>query len=158
MAYPIIISIATEDDISALSELLSILFSQEAEFQADTITQRHGLSAIISNPALGKILLARRNKQAVGMVSLLFSVSTALGGKVAWLEDMVVHPDWRKRGIGSQLLQQAINHCRIQGYKRITLLTDGDNLAAQHFYLKHGFSGSAMIPMRYLLDCSQTTC
>lgn len=143
---------ATEREIPVLSGLLSLLFNQEAEFKADLTAQRRGLQAIIANPMLGKILLAKSGETVVGMVNLLFSVSTALGGKVAWLEDMVVHPEWRNLGVGSKLLQQAITDCREQGLLRITLLTDGDNRAAQRFYRKHGFHYSTMLPMRCLLE------
>lgn len=148
----ITISTAAEQDIPALCGLLKLLFEQEAEFKADLNAQQRGLQAIISNPSLGEILLARSDETVVGMVNLLFSVSTALGGKVAWLEDMLVHPDWRNQGIGSQLLQQAITDCRKQGLLRITLLTDSDNAAAQRFYRKHGFNYSTMQAMRCLLE------
>ena len=151
MTNTIKISTATEHDIPALTELLGLLFSQEAEFQADPAVQQRSLIELIANPALGTILVARRDGEAIAMVSLLFSISTALGGRVAWLEDMIVQPDWRGRGIGSTLLKHAVDHCRSEGLKRITLLTDGHNLAAQRFYQKHGFSCSAMMPMRCLL-------
>lgn len=150
MASSITISPANAQDIPALCELLDMLFSQEAEFQADGAAQRRGLNEIIANPTVGRILVARSRTTVIGMVSLLFSISTALGGRVAWLEDMVIHPDWRNRDIGSALLSKALEQSRTEGLKRITLLTDGDNLAAQGFYRKHGFSASPMIPMRRL--------
>jgi len=150
--HPALISVATESDIPALSELLTLLFEQEAEFTANPELQQRGLRDIISNPAIGKILVARENTNTIGMVSLLFSVSTALGGRVAWLEDMIVQPDWRNRGIGSALLTQALAQSRTEGCRRITLLTDTDNETAQDFYRKHGFFSSAMLPMRHLLE------
>ena len=143
---------ATPADIPELCILLSLLFAQEAEFTPNTQAQTKGLTQIMRNPALGTILVARNTDGIVGMVNLLFSVSTALGEKVAWLEDMVVAPQARGRGIGSQLLSKAIALARSQGCKRITLLTDGSNEAAQHFYAQHGFSRSDMLPMRLSLD------
>jgi GNAT superfamily N-acetyltransferase len=147
----VITSVATECDIPELSALLALLFEQEAEFEPDPAVQRRGLHDIIVNPGVGKILVAHLDGQAVGMVSLLFSVSTALGGRVAWLEDMVVQPNWRNSGIGSVLLTEALALCRAEDCRRVTLLTDADNHAAQAFYRKHGFSGSAMLPMRCFL-------
>jgi len=82
------------------------------------------------------------------MVSILFTVSTAEGGRAAWLEDMVVHPDWRGRKIGGQLLHEAINRVRAAGCTRITLLTDSTNRAAIQFYEQAGFIRSGMIPLR----------
>ena len=142
------INLATVSDTPALSALLSILFTQEAEFQPDTAAQQRGLNAILSDPAVGEILVARQNGQIVGMVNVLYSISTALGARVALLEDMVVVPAMRGSGLGSQLLAAAIKHAKQRGCLRITLLTDADNYAAQAFYQKQGFEKSSMIPLR----------
>lgn len=143
---------ASAADVPALSALLSVLFTQEAEFQPDAAAQCKGLSAIISNPDLGAILLAREGAEILAMVNLLFTVSTAMGERVAMLEDMIVSPAARGSGIGSGLLTYAISFARFNGVKRITLLTDSDNVSAQRFYGRHGFSKSSMIPLRLVLD------
>lgn len=142
---------ATPADIPALSELLSALFSQEAEFTPNSEAQAKGLNQIIGNPEVGAVLVAREDGQVVGMVNLLFTVSTALGEQVALLEDMIVSSQARGTGIGSELLDQAISFARAQGCKRITLLTDLDNESAQRFYGKKGFVVSSMVPMRLSL-------
>ncbi|NOT11032.1 MAG: GNAT family N-acetyltransferase [Methylococcaceae bacterium] len=145
------IEIATSADIPALSELLSVLFSQEEEFTQNPEAQSRGLTQVISNPEAGAVLLARRGGQIVGMVNLLFTVSTALGDRVALLEDMVVFSQACGAGIGTQLLTEAISFARSHGCKRITLLTDQKNEAAQRFYEKQGFVASKMVPMRLSL-------
>jgi GNAT superfamily N-acetyltransferase len=147
----LIIETATLDDTNALCELLAVLFNQEAEFKPDHQAQQIGLQAIISNPEMGIILLARHNDKVIAMVSLLFSISTALGGRVAILEDMVVLPNQRGLGIGSALLNAAISTARDSGCQRITLLTDSDNTIAHRFYEKQGFMRSAMLAFRRLL-------
>ncbi|PNU18959.1 GNAT family N-acetyltransferase [Geothermobacter hydrogeniphilus] len=142
------IQTATRDDIPSLCRLLDHLFAQEAEFRPDRAAQQRGLEMIISDPALGSILVARREGEVIGMVNLLYTVSTALGQKVALLEDMVVLPGQRDGGTGSRLLRAALDHAAAQGCARITLLTDADNEAAQRFYRRHGFSLSPMVPLR----------
>lgn len=146
------ISPATPRDIAALCELLHVLFSQEAEFVPDGEAQSRGLALIIGNPETGRVLVARQGAEIVGMVSLLYTVSTALGARVALLEDMVVAPGSRGAGVGSQLLRHAIESARQDGCKRITLLTDRSNDAAQRFYHRYGFAPSSMIPLRLSLD------
>lgn len=143
---------ANVSDIPALCELLDILFSQEADFKPDHEAQSRGLARIISNPEIGLIIIARQDSQIVGMVNLLYTVSTALGDRVALLEDMVVSPNARGSGVGSRLLKQAVEFARLDGCKRITLLTDRTNESAQRFYQKHGFGFSAMIPLRLSLS------
>lgn len=142
---------ATPDDIPALTALLGQLFSQEAEFAPDTKIQARGLAAIIAEPAAGRIMVAKEGGRPIAMVNLLYTVSTALGGRVAILEDMVVDPGSRGDGIGARLLQAALDAARADGCLRVTLLTDGDNERAHRFYERHGFVRSAMVPYRILL-------
>ncbi|MBI5462118.1 MAG: GNAT family N-acetyltransferase [Gammaproteobacteria bacterium] len=146
-----LVETATAADIPALSDLLSVLFSQEAEFTPDPEAQQRGLARIINDPEVGAVLVARQGDQIVGMVNLLFAISTALGERVALLEDMVVLPAGRGTGVGTKLLSEAISYARVQGCKRITLLTDRGNESAQRFYAKQGFVVSSMIPMRLSL-------
>ncbi len=150
------ISPATAQDIPALSALLSELFAQEAEFTPDAEAQARGLARIIESPATGVVLVARSGGEIVGMVNLLFTVSTALGARVALLEDMVVASRHRGAGAGSELLAQAISVARAQGCKRITLLTDQSNASAQRFYARQGFVPSGMLPMRLSLTAERS--
>ncbi|MCF7966975.1 GNAT family N-acetyltransferase [Methylobacter sp. Wu8] len=143
---------ANLSDIPALCELLELLFTQEADFKPDRDAQSRGLSRIIGNPEVGLIVVVRQGGRVVGMANLLYTVSTALGDRVALLEDMVVSPNARGSGIGSRLLEHAIQLARLNGCKRITLLTDRDNEAAQRFYQRRGFGLSAMIPLRLSLS------
>lgn len=145
------IRIATVADIPQLCGLLSILFTQEVDFQPDAAKQSAALSMILSQPETGVILLAEREGCVLGMVNLLFTVSTACGGKAGLLEDMVVHPDARGDGLGSRLLESAIAHARALGCLRITLPTDRANHAAVRFYQRAGFDISTMIPLRLSL-------
>jgi GNAT superfamily N-acetyltransferase len=145
------IGLATLDDIPQLCQLLAVLFAQEAEFEPDAAKQAAGLRRIIENPALGQILLLRADAEVLGMVSLLYTVSTARGGRVALLEDLVVQPQRRNSGAGSALLQAAIAHARAAGCLRITLLADRTNEAALRFYRRHGFAASGMLPLRLML-------
>ncbi|MDD2384006.1 MAG: GNAT family N-acetyltransferase [Sulfurospirillaceae bacterium] len=142
---------ANLSDIPSLCALLEILFSQEVEFAPSFEKQKKGLELIIANEQIGKIFVLKEDSHVIGMVSLLFSISTALGGKVAWLEDMIIHPDYRGRSCGSQLIDYAIVSARALACQRITLLSDADNLAAHHFYKQHGFKSSSMYPFKLLL-------
>ena len=143
---------AIHSDIPELIKLLKTLFEQEAEFEPNSETQRKGLSKIILDPKIGIVLVARDDEKILGMINLLFTESTALGAKVAILEDMVVLSKSRGEGIGSQLVDYAIGEAKKEGCKRITLLTDIENTKAQAFYQKKGFVKSKMMPYRLLLN------
>lgn len=149
-----VIRSATPADIGRCSELLGYLFEKEAEFSPDPECQQKGLALIIENPSSGTVLLCeeRNSGSIVGMVTLLYTVSTALGKKVALLEDMIVDPAYRSKGIGNMLLRHAINLAKEKGLGRLTLLTDRGNTAAHHLYEKYGFEQSGMVAFRKLFS------
>ena len=51
-----------------------------------------------------------------------------------------VHPAYRKRGLGEQLLRAAIDAARTVGLERVELTVYGSNAAAIHLYEKAGFT------------------
>jgi ribosomal protein S18 acetylase RimI-like enzyme len=136
------------NDLPRLAELLGYLFEQESDFKPDRRKQKAGLKAILRDPKIGCLWVAKRNGRVVGMVSFLYTISTAEGGRVAWLEDLVVDPSYRGQGIGKSLLRFVIAYGRKKGLKRITLLTDMDNRKAKSLYKSHGFKSSGMTPLR----------
>ena len=144
------ITTAISSDIPQLCLLLDQLFAQEAEFKPNHEAQSRGLAAIIDNAETGHIIVAHEAGQIIGMINLLYTVSTALGSRVAILEDMVISSHYRSRGVGSKLLKYALNFAHEQGCQRVTLLTDQDNIGAHRFYERHGFDQSTMVPFRWI--------
>lgn len=60
-------------------------------------------------------------------------------GVYAHLEEMDVHPDHGRRGIGAQLLGAVINWARAAGFPGITLITFRHLQWNAPFYERHGF-------------------
>ncbi len=142
------IRIANKADINALIELLNELFTQDIEFEPNYEKQKTGLEKIIENSDIGNILILQEDNKIIGMVSILYSISTALGGKVGILEDMIIAKPYRGKGLGKLLLNSAIEFAKKNDCLRLTLLTDFNNDRAINFYKRLGFNKSDMIPMR----------
>lgn len=138
------------EDLPQLADLLIDLFSQERDFEPNREKQLRGLRLILEQPNRGRIFVVRNENKIIGMINLLITISTAEGGFVLLLEDLVIHKEHRGQGYGRQLLNYACDFAREKGFTRITLLTDKPNLIAKDFYLHHGFIESDMIPMRKL--------
>jgi GNAT superfamily N-acetyltransferase len=143
--------VAAPADLARLTELLGMLFTQEAELAPNAAKQRRALQAILKDEKIGRIFVAREGGQVVAMASLIFTVSTAEGGKAALFEDLVVAPERRGEGIGRRLLRHVIQQARKAGVLRLMLLTDGDNRPAQALYRASGFVDSSMRAMRLKL-------
>jgi GNAT superfamily N-acetyltransferase len=148
MSANIVIEPATEADLDELSGMLGELFAQEGDFRPDKDRQLRGLRLIFEQPSRGRVFVLRRDGAIVGMLNLLFTISTAEGGFVILLEDLVVHTKYQGQGYGSKLLNYAIDFAKKKNFLRITLLTDRPENVAQEFFRRHGFVESSMIPMR----------
>lgn len=146
---------ATILDLPQLTDLLHDLFTMEADFQPDRAKQMRGLQLILEQPNRGRIFVLRHNGMILGMINLLFTISTAEGGFVVLLEDVIVHREHRHQGIGDKLLKHAIDYAKAKNFLRITLLTDRLNDDSQRFFKRLGFFTSSMIPMRLILSTSQ---
>ncbi len=143
---------ATLDDLPQLTDLVMSLLAVEADFAPDHEKQKHGIKPILEQPNRGRIFVLRNDHFLIGMVNLLFTISTAEGGFVILMEDVIVHPDHRGQGYGTRLLQYAIQFAREKQFKRITLLTDEISAESQRFFQRNGFQHSHMIPMRLVFS------
>jgi len=143
---------ATLEDLPQLTDLLYDLFTQEGDFVPNRAKQMRGLRLILEQPSRGRIFVLRQNGTILGMINLLFTISTAEGGFVIMLEDVIVHRAHRGKGFGDKLLQHSIAYAKKKDFLRITLLADRLNDQGQHFFKEHGFFESKMIPLRLILN------
>ena len=125
-----VIEQATLEDLPEMTDLLIDLFTHEGDFIPDRSKQMRGLQLILEQPNRGRIFVLREAGRIVGMINLLFTISTAEGGFVILLEDVIVHHAFRAHGFGS--------------------LNDGGH----RFFKRHGFVESKMMPMRLVLGTS----
>lgn len=142
------VDFATPDDLPQLAEMLAELFTLESDFRPERAKQLRGLQMILDDPNLGRLFVLRVGAKVAGMANALITVSTAEGGRVLLLEDVIVCREQRGRGLGRRLLGHVLEWGREQGMMRITLLADRDNRAALDFYRKLGFESSQMTVLR----------
>src|ERR1700755_3719661 len=141
----------TIEDLPWITELLMDLFSQEKDFRPDYNNQMRGLRLILEQPSRGRIFVLRSANQIIGVLNLLFTISTAEGGFVILLEDLIIARNFRGQGMGSELLQYALEYEKQKSVLRVTLLTDRISEGSLVFFEKHGFHRSDMVPMRLYL-------
>ena len=140
---------ARPEDLDTLTALLRKLFSIEADFSVDAERQRRGLALMLDGCLKHRcVKVAEIDGAVVGMVTAQMLISTAEGGAVALVEDMVVHGRHRGRGIGRQLMAAIESWSRERGASRLQLLADRTNFSALDFYDKIGWRPTRMICLR----------
>jgi GNAT superfamily N-acetyltransferase len=143
---------ATIEDLPAVTGLVMELLEIQSDFTPDQTAQEKGIRLILEEPSRGRIFVLRNDDRIIGMVNLLFTISTAVGGFVILMEDLVVHPEHRGQGYGSQLVEHVLDFAKQKNFRRITLLTDKLSSQSQAFFKRHGFEFSHLIPTRRLID------
>jgi GNAT superfamily N-acetyltransferase len=165
-----VIEPADSRDIPALTALLGELFAREHDFAdrnearaarqgwracgftPDPEKQARALRLILAHPEKGRLFVVRMDGKVVGMANALFTISTAEGGPVVLLEDVILSAPYRGQGLGRRLVEHVMDWARGEGFLRVTLLTDADNQGAQQFYGRLGFTLSKMLVLRLPLD------
>ena len=114
---------AKPSDIPELVELLKELFSIETDFDFDPEKQACGLTLLLDSEK-DCILVAERlgDNRVLGMCTVQTLISTAEGGPVGLLEDLVVAADFRHQGIGAKLLAEAVIWAECQGLNTLAVI------------------------------------
>ena len=147
------IRLANSDDVPQLVILLKSLFAVEADFDFNQDKQSQGLQLLI-NTDKTCVLVAEsgENKKIRGMCSLQTLISTAEGGPVGLLEDLIVAADFRHQGIGKKLLAEAVFWAEQQGLKRLQLLADKNNASALEFYARQSWQSTQLVCLKRMLN------
>ncbi|MDG4836024.1 GNAT family N-acetyltransferase [Micromonospora sp. WMMD967] len=81
--------------------------------------------------------------QLVGVISVYVDILSVRFGRRASIEDLAVHPDWRSRGVGSNLLAAARTWAHEQGADYVFLESGLARTEAHRFYLREGATHAA---------------
>ena len=132
-----------------MCDLLAELFTIESDFSPDNEKQAHGLGALVADPS-GRtlVIVAVSDMNVIGMATVQTLISTAEGGRVGLIEDVIVDKKFRRKGIGALLLKEIAAWSGRMRLKRLQLLVDRDNHPALGFYSFQGLTFTRLICMR----------
>jgi N-acetylglutamate synthase-like GNAT family acetyltransferase len=144
---------ATTEDLSKLTFLVSELFAIESDFNPNIRKQRQGLAYLMEREQ-ATVLVIDLNHEIIAMCTLQPLISTAEGGTVGMVEDLIVAEAWRGQGLGTQLLNAVEAVALAQGMSRLQLLAGRGNAEAQLFFDKQNWQKTNMRVRRKKLSLS----
>ena len=66
-------------------------------------------------------------------------ISYIVRGKQLWIDMLAIDRQYRRKGWGAKLLDQAERRARLNSCSEILLYVDETNIKAQRFYMYHGY-------------------
>lgn len=98
---------------------------------------------ILNDASIGKVFVLKKEGHIIGMVSLLFTINTALGGKHKQ-KDMIIDTPFQGKGYGKILLKEVLKKQKNLHVNMFPSISCCSNLRAQKVYEGLGFEYSTM--------------
>jgi len=98
------------------------------------------LSELLTHPKNGSVFLVRLEKEFVGYIILTYGFSIEYGGRDAFIDEFFIKQDFRKKDIGSQVIDYINKYARASGIKTLHLKVNEKYKEAEGFYKKKGFT------------------
>ena len=126
------------DQIDALVPLCRA-FCWEIGAPFDDERVRNGLAGLFQRPHFGSTLVLVADGRPRGYVVVTLGWSLESGGIDALLDEVYLEPELRGRGVGTKLVEAAVEAARAAGAKRIYLEVEAGNAAARRLYARLGW-------------------
>lgn len=128
-----------EDELNFLLSLYAYLNLDDPVLEVDEALKKHW-DEIISNPDYF-YLVAEEDGILVSTCNLtVIRNLTREARPYGLIENVVTHPDYRKRGYGTAVLKKAVEIARDHDCYKVMLLTSQKDDATLDFYQQAGFS------------------
>ena len=118
----------------SLSELASVFNQAFSDYLIEVYFNQHSLKEYVRRHGLDLDASLVVGSEGF-LVGLLLCGSD---GSTTWNAGMGVHPNWRRRGLGSELLDEWLLNSRKAGHTRALLEVIKQNLVATNLYLSRG--------------------
>jgi ribosomal protein S18 acetylase RimI-like enzyme len=135
------IQLCRPTDAARLAPLIAALAVEEGAEPAGLDEIETVVGALLESGA-SDFLLATIDNRPVGCLQIAYRLSTWHAAPYAYLEDFYLAPEARARGIGTKLLDYALQRAEGQRADQVMLDVRVANIAAQRLYARFGFSDS----------------
>lgn len=103
----------------------------------------------------GVVVVAEKGDKVVGVLLGSFCLDIDWEGKTGKIDAVFVDEEYRRKGVGSRLLQQFVSIAKKKGAKAVKSRVNDKNFDAQKFHESQGFSRAETF--EYFIDF-QVTC
>jgi|694.fasta_scaffold19420_13 GNAT superfamily N-acetyltransferase len=129
---------ANSSDIEKLLDICKE-YHQFEELELTDSHRENALQQLLKDESLGFILMARSDNITIGYIAICLGYSIELGGRDAYIDEFYIHQTSRSHGIGTALLNAAVDILSTVHIVALHMEVSQYNLKAKDFYRSRGF-------------------
>jgi GNAT superfamily N-acetyltransferase len=136
---------ATELDVPGVGVAVEELLLELGGKPSSTQELGEATRALLADGSQGLLLVAESEQsEIVGFLGVSWQTAVRIPGRYGLIQELWVHPRWRSREIGAQLLAALGEEARREGVRRIEVGLPGEQFASlpatEAFYRANGFA------------------
>ena len=135
---------ATADDAPAVASAVEALLIELGGERPSTTALEEGARQLAEDPSAGALLVAENEGRVVGILAASWQYAIHVPGRYGTIQDLWVHPDWRSRALGRELVLALIRQAAEVGVPRLEVGLPQESFAGlgatERFYRENDFT------------------
>jgi GNAT superfamily N-acetyltransferase len=135
---------ATAADAAAVASAIEALLVELGGEGPSAVELEAAVRELIGDTGAGALLVAEADGEIVGALAASWQYAVHVPGRYGTIQDLWVHPDWRSRAVGSELIMALVQQAEERGVRRLEVGLPQPSFArldsTESFYRENGFT------------------
>lgn len=137
------VRVATADDAPAVAEAVEALLVELGGERPSPTDLREAARRLAEDPEAGALLIAEDGGRVVGVLAASWQYALHVPGRYGTIQDLWVHPEWRSRELGRDLIGALVREASEAGVPRLEVGLPQESFAqlgaTERFYRANDF-------------------
>jgi len=134
---------ATADDAAAVARAVEELLIELGGERPSATALEEAVRRLAEDPDAGALLVAEDDGEVVGVLAASWQYAIHVPGRYGTIQDLWVHPDWRSRSLGRELIMALVREASEAGVPRLEVGLPQESFAnlgaTERFYRENDF-------------------
>jgi GNAT superfamily N-acetyltransferase len=135
---------ATADDAPAVASAVEALLIELGGERPSATALEDGARRLAEDPSAGALLVAEDDGRVVGILAASWQYAIHVPGRYGTIQDLWVHPDWRSKALGRELVLALVRRAADAGVPRLEVGLPQESFAGlgatERFYRENDFT------------------
>lgn len=135
---------ATADDAPAVASAVEALLTELGGERPSSSDLQEAARRLAGDPSSGALLVAEDEGAIVGVLAASWQYAIHVPGRYGTIQDLWVHPEWRSRALGRELILALVRRAAEAGVPRLEVGLPQEGFAqlaaTERFYRENDFT------------------